>query len=499
MSTRSIRLAGLSVLFACNTASGPSPAPAQAQPPVQAEPAEQRPARVVSDASTVVKPEDVPMTPGGEDWLVWFMRGGAPTTRWVRVEGDDAYVLAERRALIVGEGAKLWRIERKDASMELLSCDCTELADESTCKDRQKVTTLGLRAVANDDGAAVDLIIAETGTSFGELAGEEVLEVVGGVGPKLFVREADEKYWCGAHPEYDHGVAVYDVVAGARVEAPFDGWPKRLPESLRRPAAEKILPEFKACQEDEGTRSDLMAEFAKDGMFVSDVSVELAGGAPRVHWVFALSVTYACSSDYMIPGPSSSGLLAEAEPLGLVPVPSGVSRAFAAIGTAAAVGWSRLAFEPSARAAAFAGFTAAPEPPWPSERFGRKDIQATAARSPAQDKLDEARKLTRAKDYTAAIAAFDAALALDPDLAAAYSGRGYARLLAGDLVKAKADLVAALTHNDAAPFQAAVYFNLGQIAEKSKDTAAARTAYTRSLELRPTKAVKTALAALPAG
>lgn len=494
MSRRSIRRAWLSVLLACNTSpapAGPSPAPAtpEAPPPAQA---------VDAPPPAVVKPEGVPMTPGGQDWLVWFMRDGAPTTRWVRVEGDDAYVLAERRALIVGEDAKLWRIERKDASMELMSCDCAELEDESKCKDRQKITTLGLRAVAMDDGAVSDLIVAQTGSLHGELAGDQVLEVVGGVGRRVFVREADEKFWCGAHPDYEHGVVVYDVAAGKYVENAFDAWPQRLPDSVRKPAAEKILPEFKECQEDEGTGSQLMAEFAKDGMFLAEVAVELAGGVPTVHWLFGLTVTYACSSDYMIAGEASSGLLDAAEPLGLVPVPAGVAKAFAAIGSATAVGWSKLAFDPSARDAAFAGFSAAPEPPWPPERFGRKEAEAAATHSPAQDKLDEARKLTRAKDYPAAIAAFDAALALDSTLAAGYSGRGYARLLAGDLVAAKADLTAALTHNATPQFQAAVYFNLGQLAEKAGDTAAARAAYERSLALRPTKAVKAALAALPA-
>lgn len=509
MSIRSIRLAWLSVILACNTSpdpTGPSPAPAptgpelpppvQVQPPAEAKFAETMPAETASAAS-VVKPEDVPMTPGGQDWLVWFMRGGAPTTRWVRVENDDAYVIAERPALIVGEGAKMWRIERKDASMELMSCECAELEDGSKCKDKRTITTLGLRAVALDDGAVSDLILAETGSIHGELVGDQVLAVVGGVGRKLFVREADEKYWCGAHPDYEHGVVVYDVAAGKYVENAFEAWPKRLPESVRKPALDKIMPEFKSCQEDEGTGSALMAEFAKDGMFLAEVSVQLAGGVPRVDWVFGLSVTYACSSDYMVPGEVSSGLVDEAEPLGLVPVPAGVSKAFAAIGTATAVGWSKVTFDSSARDAAFAGFSASPDSPWPPERFGLKEAEA-ATRSPAQDKLDEARKLTRAKDYPAAITAFDAALAIDSTLAAGYSGRGYARLLAGDLVKAKTDLEAALTHNSTSQFQAAVHFNLGQLAEKSRDIAAARAAYTRSLELRPTKAVKAALAALPA-
>lgn len=43
---------------------------------------------------------------------------------------------------------------------------------------------------------------------------------------------------------------------------------------------------------------------------------------------------------------------------------------------------------------------------------------------------------------------------------------------------------------------AMTHFNLGQVAEKQRDIPAARSAYTRSLELRPNKIVTAALARL---
>ena len=158
-----------------------------------------------------------------------------------------------------------------------------------------------------------------------------------------------------------------------------------------------------------------------------------------------------------------------------------------------------MSFGTDHREAALARFSAVPEPSWPPERVGYQDDREATARGRAHDKIQEGRRLTRANDYAAAIAAFDAALAADPTLAAGHSGRGYARLLAGHLDEAKADLEAALVRDDAPKFQAAVYFNLGQVAERRGDLAAARAAYTRSQQLRPTQATKDALAALPSG
>ena len=122
---------------------------------------------------------------------------------------------------------------------------------------------------------------------------------------------------------------------------------------------------------------------------------------------------------------------------------------------------------------------------------------ATAeASKEARAKLDEGRRLTRAGDYAAAIATFDAAIGLDPALARAWSERGYAKLLGGDLAGARADLEAALPLDEGAAFRAAIHYNLGQVAEKSGDAAAAKAAYTTSLGLRDNETVRKALAEL---
>lgn len=467
------RRTALLLLAACQ-----APGPSEVAP---------QPAPVAPLAATPTPPATapVPATALGDEWLVWYMRDGSPTTRWIRLAGDGATVVAERRALIVGEGARLWRIERKDAAVDVLPCDCAELADESQCKSRRRLTTLGLQAVDLAGGAVTDIYPAETGTTYGELFGEQVLVVAGGAGARLLIHRSDESFACGAHPTHDHGTSLFDVAAGKAADGPFEAWPKQLPDAVRRPAAIEIQRGLRECDEAE-------EPLAADGMFLNEASVALTGGAPRVQWVFAVNVTYTCSPDHMVQGAATSSLVPEAAPIGLAPLPAEVTRALASIGDATAVGWSHLALEGAARDAALASFSASPQPPWPPDRVGYQEN----GRSPAGDKLDEARRFTRAKDYPRAIAAFDAALALDASLAAAYSGRGYARLLAGEFAAARTDFDAALARDSSAPFQAAVHFNLGLLAEKQGDRTAARAAYTRSNELRPTKAARDALAAL---
>jgi len=100
------------------------------------------------------------------------------------------------------------------------------------------------------------------------------------------------------------------------------------------------------------------------------------------------------------------------------------------------------------------------------------------------------------KKYAEAIAAFDTAIRKDPNAARAWSGRGYAKLQAGQLDKAARDFDHALTLDTTANYRAAVWFNLGQIAQKKGQTKQARRAYKKSLKLKNSKAVKKALDAL---
>lgn len=125
--------------------------------------------------------------------------------------------------------------------------------------------------------------------------------------------------------------------------------------------------------------------------------------------------------------------------------------------------------------------------------------------SPEANKLAEVKKhinrgrgAARKKQYADAIAHFDEALTVDPMSANAFAERGYAKYKAGKLKDAEKDLKAAI--REASPskkrFMGAVYYNLGLVAEASKDKKAALIAFTKSVENRPNKYAQKKLDAL---
>lgn len=108
--------------------------------------------------------------------------------------------------------------------------------------------------------------------------------------------------------------------------------------------------------------------------------------------------------------------------------------------------------------------------------------------------IQDGRKQTAGKDYAAAVAQFDAALAQLPDHPRALSGRGYARLLAGELDAAEADLRKALAQPGTAKVEAAIEFNLGLVAEQRGDADEAKRRFAIANKLRPSKAAADKLA-----
>lgn len=112
--------------------------------------------------------------------------------------------------------------------------------------------------------------------------------------------------------------------------------------------------------------------------------------------------------------------------------------------------------------------------------------------------IQQGRKQTAGKDYAAAVASFDAALKEIPGHPRALSGRGYARLLAGELDAAEKDLSEALAQPGDPKIESAIAFNLGLVAEKRGDAEAARRHFTVAQTLRPSPAVAAKLAEGPA-
>lgn len=121
-----------------------------------------------------------------------------------------------------------------------------------------------------------------------------------------------------------------------------------------------------------------------------------------------------------------------------------------------------------------------------------KAVQLEKAPEPVRkafwDAIQAGRKQTAAKDYAAAIASFDAALAQLPDHPRALSGRGYARLLAGELEVAEADLRRALAAPGTRKLESAIAFNLGLVAEQRGDAELARAQFGLANTLHPSKA-----------
>jgi tetratricopeptide (TPR) repeat protein len=94
------------------------------------------------------------------------------------------------------------------------------------------------------------------------------------------------------------------------------------------------------------------------------------------------------------------------------------------------------------------------------------------------------RKLSRAKDFTAALAAFDRALAVAPDDVRSLSEVGWAALNAGDLTRAEAANKRALALAKHPTARAQILYNAGRVAQARNDLAGARRAYAESLSLR---------------
>ncbi|MGZ3474097.1 MAG: tetratricopeptide repeat protein [Polyangiales bacterium] len=118
------------------------------------------------------------------------------------------------------------------------------------------------------------------------------------------------------------------------------------------------------------------------------------------------------------------------------------------------------------------------------------DSKEKTALADYQNALKKGRKLTLAKDWDGAIASFDDALKAMPDDARALSERGYAKLLAKRWDAARIDLDKAQKRTTDRGLQAQIWYNLGLVEEGKGDAEAAKQAFAKSNELRPTDAAK---------
>lgn len=101
-----------------------------------------------------------------------------------------------------------------------------------------------------------------------------------------------------------------------------------------------------------------------------------------------------------------------------------------------------------------------------------------------------ARGAVKAKDYKAAIDAYNEAHALLPHDAQTMGERGYTKFLAGDMTYALIDLGAAATFKGDAKILAQIWYNIGLVEEARKEPERARMAFSASVFLSPSIAAE---------
>lgn len=180
--------------------------------------------------------------------------------------------------------------------------------------------------------------------------------------------------------------------------------------------------------------------------------------------VGALCLLSACSSEGGAPGASATGKTS-----------AGVSAATKGSATSSATGSASNSAGPAPSTSA-----AKAKPPAPS----------SSDKSRLAKHLAEGRKLSKKKDYKAAIAELEKALEVSPKDARVLGEIGWAALHDGDLKRAKDANRKALASTAEPKQRAQVLYNIGRVAEEEKDNEAAKRAYGESLVLRDNAEVK---------
>lgn len=468
-------------LTACGKPADPAPAevaPTAAPAPADAAAAAPDAAATAPDAAPAdaapadTAPADAASTAG--EVLVWTAGEKGYETSWLAADGT---VIATRAEAVVATATELWALQVRWNAFEEIGCEevMNELPSSNPKRGAKKwypslvSTRLGaapqdnvLTPAYDGDGLGDKAADGKLPSYWGEHWGKDI-DLVGGFDGLVLVSSCDGGYGCGAHGNVDCNFQTFSFGREASVDLEAIG--KEL-EAATKPLRDPWIAEggedFQAVPE--LTAVSLRADGDVDYLYVAEVPYAATDG----NWS-----SYTQAKKYT--GRPTAALQMSAVP--------DVVRTFA-MKRAPGVhfGWSPA---PTAdRAALLAAFKdAALAPPRPADVVPADGDAANA-------KLAEGRKATKEKRYTDAIAAFDAAIAASDKLARAWSGRGYAKLLAGEHEAAKADFDKALSLDATPKFQAAVYFNLGELALAKKDRAAAKEAFTKANALSPSDAAK---------
>jgi hypothetical protein len=480
-------------------ATPPTPAPASTDAGAAAAPTAPTPAPVATppaaDTAAAV-PAEPPATAGGA-WLVWVANEDGGETAWLHADGTVAATRAEPAAVI---GGTLWAVHETWAAFREVECppidadtDMDKPPKDAKPGPKKFVGGLALKALAGADaGREVDVLKPALRNLGGERPADgsewlamgehwgRSISIVGITPAGLWVTDCDSGFGCGVHGNHDCHFATFSPQSDKPIFQPNDLTAEVA--ALRKGIGTEMFTGVEEFFEESGGADCTSCK-------VEEVALRVEQGAVKVDYRFVADAPYVANdgswSSYSRSTVRKGDAVAK---LGLGDVPPAVVAHVAKRGPSALFGFTEV---PADKAEAFlAAFSDK------GTLGARKPEDEAPTGEGAMARVNDGRRLTKDKDYAKAIEAFDAAIALEAGLAKAWSGRGYAKLLAGDLDAAKADLEHALTLDDGKKLHAAVWFNLADIAERKGDKPGAIAAVKKSIEFNRTDAAVKKLEAL---
>jgi tetratricopeptide (TPR) repeat protein len=483
-----LALAAILILSACGRSTPPSPAPsAQADVTATSQP---QPSTDAPAASADVAPApaaDAQPAPKAEvdpnTYLVWWQTDRGDVTSWVVADGEGVRIEASRPQVMVFADETLFGLEMRYIGFTETNCEDFE-NNRKTRSGKKWLPYLVARGLAGREVDQVrELTPRKSGYSADEPAVDGVFELVGehwGRSHKwagswkdlVLVNDCEGAYGCGAHG--DMGCTARAIKLGPDA-----------PQIELEKVAQHLAPLTK----------ELLATWTtEDGEISPELDhffIKSKKGAVEIEYVYVASIFYAgTDGTWSSYSQTRRYTGAPVESLSLGELPAVVKKALEKAGVDGPFGWSIVKQDQvDAARRAFDDPSTIPGP-------APADEPAPASGETTASLVETGRKLTRERDFANAITAFDKVIENEPKHARAWSGRGFAKLGQDDLDGARADFEKALTLEDDAKFQAAVYFNLGQIAEKQKDTATAISHYEKAIGLSPSDAAQKRLDAL---
>jgi hypothetical protein len=212
--------------------------------------------------------------PAPDAYLVWSAPAdGAPTTRWVDVDGQ---VVGTAPGIVIASGATLYRLVTHEVTTKLQTCE--QIDAESTdppAGEDGKGLLISLEPIGG--GAAIALNTAVSSEHMAEMDWGSTL--VGSLGPYLFVEDAHDAFACGAHGGHDVAARVFDLGQRAQVAA-FAGDA----EAAKPAIYDRAWPELKGP-----------ADGFSDQLHVGEVVPAWSGGVLAPRWLIWTDTCYACT------------------------------------------------------------------------------------------------------------------------------------------------------------------------------------------------------------